>query len=242
MSRSGKKLKLTLLGFYGASISVIAENASDSLDISTFDIIKNIDVPTPDYPFLHNEFDFKFYEANSYDFNDITTGVYFGVLDTHIKYLLYPFFKHKYGIGKESYINIIHSSAVKAVSMKYKNGLMMGPQTVVAAFSELGFGVTIKRGASVGHHAKLGDFVNINPGAVLSGFVEVGEGTVIATGASIIHNVKIGKHTVIGAGSVVTNDIPDGVIAYGNPCKVIRENPRLQKSKKRLDAMLSESD
>ena len=35
--------------------------------------------------------------------------------------------------------------------------------------------------------------------------------------------VKIGKNVVIGAGSVVTKDIPDGVVAVGNPCRVLRE-------------------
>jgi maltose O-acetyltransferase len=35
--------------------------------------------------------------------------------------------------------------------------------------------------------------------------------------------VRIGSRTVIGAGSVVTRDIPDGVFAAGNPCRVIRE-------------------
>ena len=35
---------------------------------------------------------------------------------------------------------------------------------------------------------------------------------------------KIGKNSIIGAGSVVTKDIPDNVIAYGNPCKIIRKN------------------
>ena len=36
--------------------------------------------------------------------------------------------------------------------------------------------------------------------------------------------VKIGNNVVIGAGSVVTKDVPDDVIAYGNPCRVVREN------------------
>ena len=35
--------------------------------------------------------------------------------------------------------------------------------------------------------------------------------------------MTIGKWSVIGAGSVVTRDIPDGVVAYGNPCRVARE-------------------
>ena len=35
--------------------------------------------------------------------------------------------------------------------------------------------------------------------------------------------VRIGKNAVIGAGSVVTKDIPDNVVAVGNPCRVLRE-------------------
>lgn len=36
--------------------------------------------------------------------------------------------------------------------------------------------------------------------------------------------VTIGDNVVIGSGSIVTKDIPSNVIAYGNPCRVIREN------------------
>ena len=35
--------------------------------------------------------------------------------------------------------------------------------------------------------------------------------------------VTIGDNTVIGAGSVVTHDIPSGVVAVGNPCRVMRQ-------------------
>jgi acetyltransferase-like isoleucine patch superfamily enzyme len=242
MNTSIKKNRLALLGFYGGSIPLVTENAFDCLNISTFDIIKNIDVPIPDFPYLFDGFDFNIYDADSYDFSEIKNGVYFGVLDSHIKNIIYHLFEQKHGVDKEMYVNLIHSSAVKSPSVVHQNGLMMEPQTMVAAFSELGFGVTIKRSASVGHHAKLGDFVNINPGAVLSGFVEVGEGTVIATGASIVHNVKIGKHSIVGAGSVVTKDIPDGVIAYGNPCRVVRENKRWKNANNRLKTLLGDPD
>jgi acetyltransferase-like isoleucine patch superfamily enzyme len=51
----------------------------------------------------------------------------------------------------------------------------------------------------------------------------VGEGTTIGVGTNILNNVKVGKNSIIGAGSVVTKDIPDNVVAYGSPCKVIRE-------------------
>lgn len=42
-------------------------------------------------------------------------------------------------------------------------------------------------------------------------------------GAIILPGVKVGSKTVIGAGSVVTRDIPSGVVAAGNPCRVLRK-------------------
>ena len=40
----------------------------------------------------------------------------------------------------------------------------------------------------------------------------------------VIQGIHIGSNTTVGVGSVVVKDVPDGVVAYGNPCKVVREN------------------
>lgn len=53
--------------------------------------------------------------------------------------------------------------------------------------------------------------------------IHIGENAWIGAGAIILPGVTIGKNTVIGAGSVVTKDIPDNVVAVGNPCRVMRE-------------------
>lgn len=53
--------------------------------------------------------------------------------------------------------------------------------------------------------------------------VEVGSDVWVGGGAIILPGVRIGSRAVIGAGSVVTRDIPAGVFAAGNPCRVIRE-------------------
>lgn len=53
--------------------------------------------------------------------------------------------------------------------------------------------------------------------------VRIGENTWIGAGAIIVPGVTIGKNVVIGAGSIVTKDIPDNVLAVGNPCRVIRK-------------------
>ena len=39
----------------------------------------------------------------------------------------------------------------------------------------------------------------------------------------VVPGVRIGKNSVIGAGSVVTKDVPEGVLAFGNPCRVIKK-------------------
>lgn len=53
--------------------------------------------------------------------------------------------------------------------------------------------------------------------------VEIGSDVWVGGGAIILPGVCIGSRAVIGAGSVVTRDVPAGVFAAGNPCRVIRE-------------------
>ena len=52
--------------------------------------------------------------------------------------------------------------------------------------------------------------------------VYIGENAWIGAGVMILPGVHIGKNSVIGAGSVVTKDIPDDVVAAGNPCRILR--------------------
>ena len=53
--------------------------------------------------------------------------------------------------------------------------------------------------------------------------IRIGNCVWIGANSVILPGVKIGDNTVIGAGSVVTKDIPDNVVAVGNPCRVLRE-------------------
>lgn len=53
--------------------------------------------------------------------------------------------------------------------------------------------------------------------------VKIGKNCWLGAGVLVMPGVTIGDNSVIGAGSVVTNDIPSGVVAVGNPCKVLRE-------------------
>lgn len=53
--------------------------------------------------------------------------------------------------------------------------------------------------------------------------ITVGNNVWIGAGVRVMPGVSIGSNVIIGAGSVVTKDIPDGVVAFGNPCRVHRK-------------------
>lgn len=53
--------------------------------------------------------------------------------------------------------------------------------------------------------------------------ITIGSDVWVGGGAILCPGVQIGSRSVVGAGSVVTRDIPEGVFAAGNPCRVIRE-------------------
>lgn len=68
----------------------------------------------------------------------------------------------------------------------------------------------------------------IHPDSRNSGYeygidVTIGDNVWLGGNACVMPGVTIGNNVVIGAGSVVTKDIPDNVIAVGNPCRVVRE-------------------
>ncbi|HIT83113.1 MAG TPA: acetyltransferase [Candidatus Avibacteroides faecavium] len=124
----------------------------------------------------------------------------------------------------------VHPSAIISPSATIGEGSVVMQGAIVQACATIGKHCIVNTGASVDHECKIGDFAHISPHSTLCGNVTVGEGTWIGAGTIIIPGIKIGKWSIIGAGSVVTRDIPDGVLAVGNRCKVIK-NLKLLESK-----------
>ena len=128
------------------------------------------------------------------------------------------------GSETDKFVNIIHDGLEISKMSKIGRGVLINSKVSIAAHTTIGDFVSINRHVSIGHHTNIGDYCSINPGVNIAGNVTIGEGVTIGMGTNVLDSRKIGRNTIIGAGSVVTKDIPDNVIAYGNPCKIIREN------------------
>ena len=116
----------------------------------------------------------------------------------------------------------VHPSAIVSGSAKVDVGTVVMQDVIIQACVQIGSHCIINTGASIDHECVIDDFVHISPRVTLCGNVHVGEGTWIGAGTVVIPGVKIGKWTVIGAGSVVDKDIPDGVLALGNRCEIVK--------------------
>ena len=123
----------------------------------------------------------------------------------------------------------IHPSAFVAENATLGSGSQILTHACVCVDARLGRCCIVNTAATVDHESELEDGVHVAPGAHLCGLVKVGAYSLIGPGAVVLPRVRVGSNAIVGAGSVVTRDIPDGVVAFGSPARVIREN-RSQRS------------
>lgn len=113
-------------------------------------------------------------------------------------------------------------SAIISPSSCIAEGTFIAKGVIVNCGAKIGKHVILNSGCIIEHDCKIGDFCHIAPGACMSGSVAIGANSHVGTGASIRQSVTIGHNATIGVGSAVINDIPDHCVAYGVPCKVVK--------------------
>lgn len=207
--------KITLLGFSEATIGMVLDILDFNESYPKINIINNLNlIPIKDY--INNRFEISFNE----DINNIINPV-IGTTKNTTRFKIRQSYSN---INSNQFLNIVSKSTLISNTTNLGYGLVICPLVYVSAHSTINDFVFINRNCSIGHHTIINEFTTINPGVNIAGNVSIGKHVQIGIGTNIIDGVSIGNNTIIGAGSVVTKNIPDNVIAYGNPCKIVREN------------------
>ena len=208
--------KLLIIGKGDNIITMVLDNLYSINVKPKVTVYNNLNLP------IVNSFHHDGFEINTTSYVDMDEfdAYVFGVYQPKLKLKLIK----ELGLTTDKFINVIHKGLDISQMSTIGTGMLINPKVSIAAHTKIGDFVSINRHVSIGHHVTIGDYCSINPGTNIAGNVTIGEGTTIGMGVNIIEGINIGKNTIIGAGSVVTKDIPDNVVAYGSPCKIIRDN------------------
>ncbi|HLO38834.1 MAG TPA: acetyltransferase [Lacibacter sp.] len=217
--------QLNILGCVPDLLNVLIELANASGNFQSFCVLQNIPVAIGNsYKPIPGAELTKFDCFDDHWPEQLADVFALSVVGCHSKPLVVDWFQQRINCKREQFVNFVHPSSVVAPSATITNGLQLEALSIIASCTEIGFAVNIKRGTSIGHHCKLDDYVTVNPGVTMSSQVKVGTQTMIGAGTVIREGISIGRNCVIGMGSVVLKDLPDDVVAYGNPCVVIKDN------------------
>lgn len=127
-------------------------------------------------------------------------------------------------ISVKSYLIAIHPSSIICRNVSIGEGTVIAQGAIVQSSAKIGRHCILNTKSSVDHDVIVSDYVHVASGATICGACKIEECTWIGAGSVIKQGIHIGKNCMIGAGSVVVKDIPDNVVAFGNPCRVIRDN------------------
>lgn len=115
----------------------------------------------------------------------------------------------------------IHPFTSIAPTSVIGDGSMISAGSIVLPRAVIGRGVLLNTKSSVDHDSVVGDYAHVSAGATIGANVRIGEEAFVALGASITSGRTVGARTTIGAGAVVVRDLPDDVVAWGVPARII---------------------
>lgn len=127
------------------------------------------------------------------------------------------------------FVNAIHPSIVIGNNVKFGIGIVAMAGCIFNPKATIGDFTFFATGAQVEHDCEICDYASISAGSILGGFVKIGKYAAVTLGVTVVDRIEIGENSVIGAGSLVIKTIPDNVLAYGNPCKIIRTRTKGEK-------------
>ena len=129
-------------------------------------------------------------------------------------------------VPREQFPAIVHPTASVSTLATIGPGSVVLQGAVVCSGARVGVGCLLNSGSILEHESAMDDFASLAPGAVIGGRVRIGARTAVSIGAVIKHGLTLGADSVIGAASYVHSDVPEGVVAFGVPARVMRKRHR----------------
>lgn len=123
------------------------------------------------------------------------------------------------------FVSAIHPTVSIAKNVEIGVNAILKPNSVLNADAKIGDFCILGTGAQVEHNCTVGNFSLVSAGSIMGGVVNIGNFTSITLGVVIFDRVNIGDNVVVGSGSLIDKDIPDNVLVYGSPGKIIKEIP-----------------
>ncbi|GFI07871.1 UDP-N-acetylbacillosamine N-acetyltransferase [Lachnospiraceae bacterium] len=120
------------------------------------------------------------------------------------------------------FANIIHPKAWISPSASIGKGVIIKAEVLISCDTKIGNNVGIEAFVSIGHDCVIGENCQISSGVMVGGGSWIGAGTYIGINVPVKENTKIGSNSIVGMGSIVLRDIPENVIALGNPARTMK--------------------
>lgn len=117
---------------------------------------------------------------------------------------------------------LIHPTAYVGLNSVIGDGTVVQRGAFISCDCTIGANCLFQAYSSVGHDSVIQDNCVISSNVAISGGVHIGGNTYIAVGSCIKQGIYIGTDTVVGMGSMVLRDLPDHVIAMGNPARPMK--------------------
>jgi len=120
------------------------------------------------------------------------------------------------------FVNAIHPSVVIGNNVQIGTGVVVMAGVIINPMAKIGNHTFFATGCQIEHDCTIEDYASVSAGSVLGGYVHIKKYSAVTLGVTILDRITIGQNSVIGSGSLVIKNVPDNILAYGNPCKNIR--------------------
>ena len=137
-------------------------------------------------------------------------------------------------VDTSGHVQLARQVAFRSRSARSEIGALKGGQLYIGERTFVNQGASIVAALKIwiGDDVRIGDFVAVydanyhalEPGAQAeTAPVTIGDNVWLGRGVIVLPGVSIGRHSVVAAGAVLTSSLPDGVLAAGNPARIIRQ-------------------